>query len=398
MDSVRGNAGDTPIPFELQRRVWSVIRLLTEDPNPTPDFEDQYGGTNMDPATLSLNTVRGQAMHAVVRYALWVRENLMETFSVDEDFSSWFDDMPEVQEVLERGLNPEVEPSPTVRAVYGWWFPQLVLLHESWAIDQVSTIFPSYPAYFHLRDAAWGAYVTMSSPYDLVFDILSKEYYRAVERLSFARTGRWMTADPDHRLVEHLMSFYWRGKLDLEDPVGILRRFYTMAPRELHAHALRFVGTTLYRMGSELADDVSTRLQALWKRRLAATRAGLGARSGEIQAFGWWFVSEKFDDAWAITQLSEVLKLTGEVEADHLVLERLVELAPSMPAIVVECLKWFVENEREPWRLYTSIGSQRTILSTALQSKDRKAQRLAEDVVNRMGVRGRFDFQDLLYE
>src|SRR5713101_5311940 len=67
---------DAEIPFELRSSAWNVLKLITDDPNPTPEDEARHGGSNMDPATLSINTTRGEAMHAVVRYALWVRRHL----------------------------------------------------------------------------------------------------------------------------------------------------------------------------------------------------------------------------------------------------------------------------------------------------------------------------------
>ena len=69
-----GSENEARVPFELRSRAWEVLTPLTEDEEPTPEYETRYGGSNMDPATLSINTTRGEAMHAVVRYATWVRE------------------------------------------------------------------------------------------------------------------------------------------------------------------------------------------------------------------------------------------------------------------------------------------------------------------------------------
>ena len=64
------------IPFDLRVRVWNTLRPITDDPDPTPEYETRYGGSNMDPATLFSNTTRGEAVHTVVRFALWVRQHL----------------------------------------------------------------------------------------------------------------------------------------------------------------------------------------------------------------------------------------------------------------------------------------------------------------------------------
>ena len=57
------------------RRTWKVLDALSWDPDPTPEYEAQFGGDNMDPLTLSLNTTRGRAMHAVLAAAMWAKRN-----------------------------------------------------------------------------------------------------------------------------------------------------------------------------------------------------------------------------------------------------------------------------------------------------------------------------------
>src|SRR5439155_23455264 len=49
------------MPFGERDRAWSILRRVTEEPNPSPAHEARYGGSNMDPLTLSLNTNRGKA-------------------------------------------------------------------------------------------------------------------------------------------------------------------------------------------------------------------------------------------------------------------------------------------------------------------------------------------------
>src|SRR5690606_30022214 len=70
-DSFEAGLAAIPIPF--REEVWPILERLAQNPDPTPEHESRYGGSNMDPATLSLNTVRGETFHAVVRYGLWWR-------------------------------------------------------------------------------------------------------------------------------------------------------------------------------------------------------------------------------------------------------------------------------------------------------------------------------------
>lgn len=71
---------------------WKVLSLLTDDPDPTSEYEARCSGANMDSATLSIHTARGKAMHMVVRYALWVRRNIEEAVKGKERVARGFDD------------------------------------------------------------------------------------------------------------------------------------------------------------------------------------------------------------------------------------------------------------------------------------------------------------------
>ena len=61
-------------------------------------------GSNMDPLTHSINSARGAAMHAVVRYALWVHRAI-ERDQAAGGVESNFDGVPEVRDLLELHLN-----------------------------------------------------------------------------------------------------------------------------------------------------------------------------------------------------------------------------------------------------------------------------------------------------
>ncbi len=387
------------IPFELRNATWAVMKLLTGDPEPDQEYEARYGGSNMDPATLSINTTRGDAMHAAVRYALWVRRNIEKEPHGEERIKWGFEEIPEVREVLETHLDPALDPSLAVRSVYGQWFPWLVLLDGKWATAHVPRIFPPEESFRDLRDAAWETYLVFCKPYDNVFEVLHNEYKRAVECIgAIPSERRRHLANPEERLAEHLLIFYERGKLDLDDPKGLLSLFYEKAPAALRGHALTIEGQRLYRTTGEVPHEILDRLKILWERRLAAAQADAHPETytAELSAFGWWFVSAKFD-AWSLDQLIAVLKISPGMEiVEHLLYKRLTALAPAMPRKAVECLRLITEGDVEGWRLYTQREHARAILATAIQSTDTKARESAEDLIHRFGAQGHFEFRDLL--
>lgn len=391
--------GPAEIPIHLREQVWAVLQPLTDDPDPTPEHEARYGGSNMDPATLSINTTRGEAMHAVVRYALWVRRHLEKLPDGLPRLERGFDEIPEVRDVLEIHLNPDRDPSLAVRSVYGQWFPWLALLDARWAADHKGHIFPTDPDRAGLREAAWETYVVFCKPYNAVFDVLRDEYGRAIEHIGSPTDDHRHLRDPDERLAEHLMELYWRGRLALNEPGGLLDRFYAKADDTLRGHAMDFVGRSLMNTEDKVPGQVINRLKALWEYRLATARAAVstgGVFTEELSAFGWWFASGKFDLEWALPQLIAVLRLVHKAEPDHLVAERLAELASAYPLEAVQCLSNMLHEDREGWRVISVKDELRLVLSTAIQGDNPRAKSVAEEMIHRLGARGYKEFRDLL--
>lgn len=385
--------GEAEISFDYRAAVWDVLRPLTNDPDPTPEHEERYGGSNMDPATLSINTVRGEAMHAVIRYALWIRRHLEKTADGKNLISYGFDEMPEVREILDHHLDPSHDPALAIRAVYGQWFPWLVKLDPQWVAQNIANIFPLEESLQKLRDAAWETYITFCAPYDTVFDLLREEYIRAIDRIgTFSSKGQHI-ANPDERLVEHLMTYYWRGKLNLDETPGLLGRLYAKAPDSLRIYALDFVGRSLYNTKETVEPKILNRLQALWEQRINTVRE---TKPIELISFGWWFASAKFDDGWAISQLKNVLQLAGDIRYDDMVVARLATLSVKVPLLTVECLALLLESDREGWHIHIWNEHARTILSAALHSTDEKAQQIALNQIDRLGARNYLAFRDLL--
>lgn len=387
---------DAEIPFALRSLVWKVIQPITEDPDPTPEHESEYGGSNMDPVTLSINTTRGDAMHTVIRYALWVRRHIENEADGKERIGRGFDEMPEVKEVLDQHLDPSKDPSLAIRAVYGQWFPWLVLLDKGWTVKNITKIFPSDEKLLGIRNAAWESYIIFCLPYDNAFEVLRQEYGRAIELLGSLSKEKRYLADPEECLAEHLMTFCWRGKFSLDEEDGLLDRFYKKASDKVRSHAMEFIGRTLETEKGAVPSEIIKRFKILWNKRLEVARSSPESHSMELAAFGWWFASAKFDDKWSMNQLVEILKFTKKAEPDHMVIERLTEVCNALPGQSVECLRLMAAGDKEGWKIYGWREQAQTILAVALQSPDPNIKSAAENVVHYFGTRGYLEFRSLL--
>lgn len=378
------------IPFRLRDDAWYLVERLTNDPNPSPEHEHRYGGDNMDPFTLSINTNRGTAMHAVVEYALWTRRELE---SAGKDISVGFDAMPEARAVLEHHLDPEVDPSPAVRSVYGRWLPWLLLLDEGWVLDHIGDVLPAAPEQSRLRDSAWSTYISWCPPYDSVFRALSAEYEAAIRRVpSGGASGRLPRESVDVKLGEHLIAFYWRGVADDQ----VLERFFGQADDEVASDVMEFVGRALRNTEGEISEGVGKHVRELWDRRLAVATADPVAHRLELRAFGMSFASGKLDRTWALEALERAVALAGAPRLGHLVVEKLAEVAASDPAVATRILAKMLAHPENEWDHLGWRDEARSIVASAASSSDPSVAESLAAIVDFYVRRGDLDFRDLL--
>lgn len=392
------------VPFELRRDLWSLLATLASDPNPDPTHEARYGANNMDPSNLSINTTRGVALHAVMRYAFWIRNYYRKQPGELARVSVSFDEMPEVREVLGKHLDIDNEPSLAIRSVYGRWFRWIYVIDPAWASVKASSIFPDSE---HLRpywEAAWSAYLAFSDARDDVFDALKSQYCLAVGRLGMPRSLPKVPGNPETELGAHLMAFYWRGKLDLDN--ALLNEFFARAGDEVRSNALETMGRWLCQLkeSDQLpSEDVRRKLMTLWESRLQSAQDNpvRGGHVREMAAFGWWFRSDFFPAAWAVTQLDRALEIALRGNENvigviaHTTLEPLAAIFEQHPTLVLGSLVRLAKAGASPWHLMAGREQVRSILTRALKTGP-QTRETAVELIHYLGSRGIRDYADLL--
>lgn len=400
------NPNSSDIPVDLRRFVWPVLMPLTSDPDPTEEDDRRFGPPNMSPAALSINTVRGEAMHATIRYARWLRRHgeANETVASGEVREGIEKSIAATFEVLDEHLIPSVDPSPAIRSVYGQWLPYLMSLDETWTMQRLARIFPQDEEYRPLHDAAWRSYLTFNTVYDKIFVALQDEYRRAVNDIAGTRSEEMSDGvNPQERLAEHLMILYWRGRITFDEPSQVLDHFVRSAGTELTSHAVEFVGRVLGAYQETSKPEVQDRLRQLWTRYFedaqTKIKQGDAAASRRITPFGWWFASKYIDveGEWSLQQFRDVLELTGgSIDPSYAVIEQLARVALVSPDHAIECLTMLLErNDQrmgfEPW-----TDNIRSTLTTALNSASSTAQQRAITLINELGKRNDLSYRTLL--
>jgi len=159
-----------------------------------------------------------------------------------------------------------------------------------------------------------------------------------------------------------------------------------------------FVGANLGDTAGDIPSVILERMRQLWAWRLEEVRGGdnLATLGEELSAFGWWFVSGRFDDVWAMNELIGALRIARKIEPDHLVLQRLASMARVFPRTSIEALRLLLEGDREGWKILAWRDEVRAVVTAALNGDDASAVQAAVALVHQLGARGYRELRDLI--
>lgn len=384
--------------------IWNILIKVTRDPDPADTAESYEDSAFMDPATKAINTVRGEAIHAVKRYALWNYRIKTKEANGEKVKFSFSVDIPEVKEVFDHHLNKENDPSLTIHSIFGQWIPHLLLMDEEWTKENISRILPDEMEMEDYYTVAWDTYLNFCQPYDTVFIHIRDQYERAINRLE-NYSKKESRRDPYERLCIHLMSFYFRDDSNEHRTEELIDLFFSKAPDESRGYSLDYIGRILLKRKSIVdTKEFNIRMRKLWQRRFRFIRKqqNLHEYEGELTAFAYWFASGKFNVRWSLKIVREVLNMlisfgTGYGDAD-IIVKRLAELSdnPEINNIVLDCLERVSKLNNDAWEIYNWEGDAKVILGNAISSDDIHIQRRAKDIINYFGTIGIWSFRELL--
>jgi len=382
-------AGAAEIPFALRGKVFEILSVLTDDKDPTATFEQRSTWAD-EPATLSINTVRGEAMHSLIAHAIWVHRHL----SLKEPKTVNISQMSEVKNILEQKLDIKVEATYAIRSVYGQFFRHLCHIDVDWVNQNLKLIFPTSNEKEKYRTVAWNTYVTFNPATPFSFRILSGEYKNAVANLKHRSNKNNSLGDPDKYLAEHLITLYWSGVIGFDGADSLMSQFYKKADPSLRIHIVDFVGRALKNEKRALPSEVKDRLISFWGIRLREARQNFSNDIGkEIQCFAWWLESEKFNLTWSLAQTENILRLCDKIEHEYVFLEALSKFSDILPLESVQCLLIIITKLGVDQLFMLDHDKIVAILKAAFASRNERAVQIAKDVQNLLVARGHFRFR-----
>jgi hypothetical protein len=388
--------GREKISIQHRGQVWRILEVLVEDPDPAPGEEIAAVGELPDGVLSAINTVRGEAIRAAIRYGLWVFRSHGDGIVGDDSWEG-FSQVPELRTALDRHLDPLLDPAYGPRAVYGLMFPSLHLLDEVWAKDKASRIFDS-PGDSDLPRAAWDAYIRYCQPYDVVAASLDKQYRSAIDRIGSKDSSGGRVDEVEHALLRHLLFLFLRAAISPEKG-GLLAHFFDRSSPVARREFLSLAGRHFqidHRSGRPIRPEERERLQGLFEGRERQLAEIDDQEAGELSAIGDWFIASQFGEEWCMERMGYVLDRGLPVEPEIPVLAQLVETSQHAPASAVSLAARIVKNTTNQWAIGGSTTSLSKIISTALDSGDPDAQVAARYLANRLVAKGYLEFESAL--
>jgi len=386
-----------PIPPELLDVVWGILKPAFDDPNPTPAYEAEFGGGNMDPYTMSINTVRGKAVHALIGL-LFAKGRADGEFDMEVEKRRGIRRWPELEQMLSRVIDPRREPSISVRAAVGSYLGSLTTLDPGWVVDALPRLLPSDdPA---RRDALFDSYLLWGGISAQSARMLREQYIARVGRLGVQSPITWPRWNPDESLAQHIVVQYLHGTIELDDE--LLAGLYALQNHEMWdaatTHVARLIDAKV-EAGETLEPSFLERAQRLWESRLeAASAEGLEHpewHRQELVNFGFWIVADVFENAWWLAQLDRVMLLVHWVEPDSLVMKRLAGAADAEPGIAVRAATEILLGDPYGYSSHAYQDHLRTIIGAAVASEHSATAQAGVDLANRLVAKGLGDFRDL---
>lgn len=381
----RGLVSETDeIPFALREKVWGILSLGLSDAHPKIEEEDKYTSDRNYYQT-AINSVRGVALEATVHYAFWLKRNLGLS---KEELPT--EKAPELFAAFDRHLDINLERSKAVRSVYGRWMPWLLPLNRKWFQSKKNLILPTDEASNDYWAAAWDANILFNQPYTNVFTELRDHYLLAIDRIELSDDGK---ADkPDERLVDHLIALYMFGLFELNS--GILTKLYSKTDVRLKKRALDMIGRGLANEKKVPDPEIVKRAVSFWNFRIEECKKLKEPKDRiELSEFGWWLKSGRLDDEWSLDQTIEVLKLCHFITPDHMVMERLLELADTHPVKVAEVLRLMVDHRVTDYGFFGWLEEAKVLLPKLMATE---AKYTAVKTIHKLGAYGFNQFGDLL--
>jgi hypothetical protein len=343
--------GLSPEDFRKQRsNLINISEYLLKHPDPTPETENekikeierdpQTGdekSIGSDPLTIAINSVRGRAFQAFVKFVEKDGETKQKTTIPILS--------PDVKKIFIDCLHKE--NTRAVMFLFGQYLPFFFYQDREWIRSIVPGIFSDDPKRKNLYLAAWEGYLVQNL-YLEFFNELADYYKKAIKLDPTEYTSRKYFKNLDTGLANHIaLAFVHISEFGFSSE--LFRLFWDKNIPARHKEFISFIGR--YCISRDKAKEWNAnkkidieKLKQLWDWTLKNNN-----NSDVLIGFDLWMDAEKeiFDIPWLAKHIRDSLeKINGKMEWDHSLTQSFSILAKNAPFETLHILRiYFMGSE-----------------------------------------------------
>jgi len=389
-----GEALNSYDPYLTRAQLHRIRALLIKLAHHSDPESDADSKTSFDPFTHSLNCVRGEAMHGIFHYSLYLSHQ-QDKLSGEKSKVGHLE--PEIQQILDEKLDVTVDPSLAVHSVYGAFVPQLHFLSHEWLENNLFKIFPEDEDKDSYWKAAWDAYIFASNVYRDIFKLLIPQYQRGLKLLNQPQDEqKHIGGSPNERLAQHIMFAYLAGLTDFDHENKILDLFFENAPDAIRAQGVFWLNQVLGNDKPAADDILWKKCWMLWQKRLEdAESQEVNRNTQEISDYLRWLANSPVDLDTLFPTLQKSVKYLHDGFDARQLIEYASKHCDQYPFYAVTLLQMTILSAKEVWWTPKDEDEEH-ILRAAMVSKNEGARKIAIGIINYRGELGDFRLKYLL--
>lgn len=356
-----------------------TLSQLAAHPEPTPEYEAKYGGDNMDPLTLSLNTLRPVALRSLIK--------LVHRYPGSTS-------VPSALATLQTHLGNQ-DPSLAVAAVYGEGIGRLYDSVKDWVLANVGPIFGTAHSASSQQQVALSTALAVHGYHPALLELLRIPMLLTLKELpADDRVLGWKGMRGFSQLLgDWTLLAFITGAIQLEDELMV--EWFRCADAELRGDVLGHIGWQMMHW-TEVDKEVLRRATELWDSRAAHVKVE-PADAAELSHFYWFIRSAKLESSWWLPRLLEVASLVSDFQPRGMLGEPLGEAGaddPDTALAVLEILMQDVGPDHHAVRydLYENAVPQ--VLAASLSADIPELTQRANTLMNALGAAGYIDILD----
>lgn len=359
--------GHDELSADQSRSLLCSLLMFSDSNQPDARYEGKYGGDNMDPLSLAINTIRPIALLAMAKLLEIVQDDKIRI---------------EALSALERHL-PSTSKSLADAAAIGESIPYLLNIEPEWLKLHYEDLFGG-PAANTCQQIVLTTVLALYCPSPQMFDFLSPAMVLALQQSagSYVMGFRAPGKDALDSIGSWAYVGYASGYVRSHHPVLKMLRETADA-----GHLGMILGElcSMARSGEGVSFSVAKRIAKLWDYhcRILVSRCGGQSLSG-IQSLA---LSGLYPVDWWGPRLLEQLKVNPSHVSIYILKDRLIELSDYDASLAAEVLIKIACSDSHPipeW--YSELGLY--LLSNVKLANDGRLSKIGKRCLNKLGQIG----------